>query len=115
MDLRPTSYGAQLMTAKRPWTFPGPLRNHDAINLARGDNDMSSLSLRKKLFDASALAGLMAVVAVAPGLAQQKATPPDFSGGWIGLNGGGPFFEPVPGVVPGPVTQDPAHPFVPNG
>jgi hypothetical protein len=76
---------------------------------------MSSLSLREKLFAASALAGLMAVVAVAQGLAQQEATPPDFSGGWIGLNGGGPFFEPVPGRVPGPVTQDPAHPFVPNG
>ena len=76
---------------------------------------MSSLSLREKLFATSTLAGLVAVVAVAQGLAQQKATPPDFSGGWIGLNGGGPFFEPVPGRVPGPVTQDPAHPFVPNG
>ena len=42
---------------------------------------MSSLSLREKLFAASTLAGLMAVVAVAQGLAQQKATPPDFSGG----------------------------------
>ena len=76
---------------------------------------MLSLSLREKLFAASALAGLMAVVAVAQGLAQQKAAPPDFSGGWVGLNGGGPFFEAVPGRVPGPVTQDPAHPFVPNG
>ena len=76
---------------------------------------MSSLSLGAKLFAASTLAGLMAVVAVAQGLAQQKATPPDFSCGWIGLNGGGPFFEPVPDRVPGPVTQDPAHPFVPNG
>ena len=34
--------------------------------------------------------------------------------GWVGLNGGGPFFEPVPGRLP-PVSQDPAHPFVPNG
>ena len=76
---------------------------------------MPSLSLREKLFAASTLAGLMAVVAVAQGLAQQKAAPADFSGGWIGLNGGGPFFEAVPSVVPGPVTQDPAHPFVPNG
>jgi hypothetical protein len=50
-------------------------------------------------------------------VAQQKAAPPDFSSnnvGWVGLNGGGPFFEPVPGHLP-PVTQDQAHPFVPNG
>ena len=31
------------------------------------------------------------------------------------MNGGGPFFEPVPGVLPAPVVSDPAHPFVPNG
>jgi hypothetical protein len=41
------------------------------------ESDMSSLSLREKLFAASTLAGLMGVVAVAQGLAQQKATPPD--------------------------------------
>ena len=47
----------------------------------------------------------------------QKAAPPDFSSdlaGWVGLNGGGPFYEPLPGRVP-PVTSDPAHPFIPNG
>jgi hypothetical protein len=76
---------------------------------------MSSLSLREKVFAASVLAGLMAVAPVAQAVAQQKDAPPDFSSGWVGLNGGGPFFEPVPGRVPGPVTQDPAHPFVPNG
>src|SRR5215470_12731548 len=61
------------------------------------------------------LAGLLAAVGFAA-VAQEKA-PPDFSAnlaGWVGLNGGGPFYEPVPGAVP-PVTSDPAHPFVPNG
>ena len=46
-----------------------------------------------------------------------NATQPDFSShevGWIGLNGGGPFFEPVPGRLP-PPAQDPAYPFIPNG
>jgi hypothetical protein len=76
---------------------------------------MSPLSLGAKVFAASILAGLMAVAPVAQAVAQQKDAPPDFSSGWVGLNGGGPFFEPVPDRVPGPVTQDPAHPFVPNG
>jgi len=47
--------------------------------------------------------------------AQQSV--PDFSSnlaGWVGLNGGGPFYEPVPGRIP-PVVSDPAHPFTPNG
>ncbi len=60
----------------------------------------------------------LAAAAPAPAvLAQQKEAPPDFSShdvGWVGLNGGGPFFEAVPGQIP-PVTQDPAHPFTPNG
>jgi hypothetical protein len=70
-------------------------------------------------FKAKLLAGSILVMAAAP-VAQavaQQSTPPDFSSnnvGWVGLNGGGPFFEPVPGRIP-PVAQDPAHPFVPNG
>ena len=70
-------------------------------------------------FKARLLAGSLLVTAaapIAPAVAQQS-TPPDFSSnnvGWVGLNGGGPFFEPVPGRIP-PVAQDPAHPFVPNG
>src|SRR5438105_4188412 len=66
----------------------------------------------------SVLAGLMAVPLTAPAPAQQQAGPPDFSSnfaGWVGFNGGGPFFEPVPGRLPGPVASDPAHLFVPNG
>jgi hypothetical protein len=78
---------------------------------------MSSFTLRAKLLVGSILMGAIAAVPIAQALAQQKAAPPDFSSnnvGWVGLNGGGPFFEPVPGHLP-PVTQDPAHPFVPNG
>jgi len=62
----------------------------------------------------SIFAGLIGTVASAAA----QVAPPDFSShqaGWAGMNGGGPFFEPVPGVTPGPVTTDPAHPFVPNG
>src|SRR6266404_2594482 len=60
---------------------------------------------------------LMASTSMAP--AQQQAAAPDFSSnfaGWVGLNGGGPFFEPVPGSrLPQPIVSDPAHPFVANG
>jgi hypothetical protein len=49
--------------------------------------------------------------------AQQSIGPPDFSSnfaGWVGMGGGGPAYDSVPGVTP-PVTDDPAHPFIPNG
>jgi hypothetical protein len=62
-------------------------------------------------------ASVVGTLLVVSAMAQQKASPPDFSSnfaGWVGFNGGGPFFEPVPGSVP-PVTSDPRHPFVPNG
>jgi hypothetical protein len=76
---------------------------------------MSSFRWRVRLFAGSMLAGLaLAASAAAP----QEAAPPDFSSnlaGWVGLNGAGPFFEAVPGRLPGPVVNDPAHPFVPNG
>ena len=77
---------------------------------------MPSFLSREKLIATIICAGAMAAAPIAPAVAQQEA-PPDFSSnnvGWVGLNGGGPFFEPVPGRLP-PVTQDPAHPFVPNG
>ena len=65
---------------------------------------------------AGAVAALIAAAFPAAAAAQQPAAP-DFSSnlaGWVGLNGGGPFYEPVPGRVP-PVVSDPAHPFIPNG
>jgi hypothetical protein len=78
---------------------------------------MPSFPWREKVLAGSILAGLMGAVPVAPAVAQQTAAPPDFSSsytGWVGLNGGGPFYEPVPGRLP-PVVSDPTHPFVPNG
>ncbi len=75
---------------------------------------MSALMSSARFLAGSVLASL---TAAAPALAQQKAAAPDFSSngvGWVGVNGGGPGFEPVQGRVP-PVSSDPAHPFVPNG
>jgi hypothetical protein len=78
---------------------------------------MCLFTWRGKLVACSILAGITASASIAPAVAEEKATLTDFSSnnvGWVGLNGGGPFYEPVPGHVP-PVSQDPAHPFVPNG
>ena len=77
---------------------------------------MSSLTWGERVLAAGCLASLVAAAATAAALAQQLA-PPDFLSnlaGWVGLNGGGPFYEPVPGLMP-PVVSDPKHPFVPNG
>jgi hypothetical protein len=61
------------------------------------------------------------VAPAATAAAQQTAAPPDFSSnqfGWVGVGGGfgagGAVFAPVAGQLP-PITNDPAHPFVPNG
>src|SRR5271156_2966881 len=73
---------------------------------------MSSFTLKESI-----LAALLAAAPIGSAVAQQTAAPPDFSSnlaGWVGLNGGGPFYEPVPGRLP-PVVSDPAHPFIPNG
>jgi hypothetical protein len=79
---------------------------------------MSSFAWMEKVLAGGVVAGLVAAVSIAPAVARQNAAPPDFSSnftGWVGLNGGGPFIEPVPGRQPGPVTFDPQHPFIPNG
>ena len=78
---------------------------------------MSSFALSARFVAGSVLTGIIGATAATPAPAQQKAGPPDFSSnqvGWVGVNGGGPGFEPVPGHLP-PVSSDPAHPFVPNG
>ena len=74
----------------------------------------------KRVIANGIIAGLLAAAPIASAPAQQQAAPPDFSSnfaGWVGLNGGGPFYEPVPGVPSrlSPVVNDPAHPFTPNG
>ena len=80
---------------------------------------MPWLTWREGVLAASILAGFMGAALIASAVAQQQVAPPDFSSnlaGWVGFNGGGPFFEPVPGSrLPGPVVSDPKYPFVPNG
>ena len=80
---------------------------------------MSWLTWRGRVLAGSILAGLTGAALIPLAVAQDKAVAPDFSSklsGWVGLNGGGPFFEPVPGSrMPGPIVSDPKYPFVPNG
>ncbi len=78
---------------------------------------MSSFTWRARVLAGGILAGLMGAPPIASTVAQQKPAQPDFSSnfaGWVGLNGGGPSYESVPGRL-APVLSDPTHPFVPNG
>src|SRR5260370_6162432 len=78
---------------------------------------MSWFALSARFVAGSVLTGIIGATAAAPALAQQKGGPPACGSnqvGWVGVNGGGPGFEPVAGHLP-PVSSDPAHPFVPNG
>ena len=78
---------------------------------------MSPFALRGRMVAGGILAGVAGAALAVPALGQQKAAPPDFASnqaGWVGVGGGGPAFAAVPGRLP-PVTNDPAHPFVPNG
>ncbi len=77
---------------------------------------MKTLSLRVARLAKFTAAICTLVVPLSAG-AQQNSRPPDFSSnfaGWVGMGGGGPGYENVPGTIP-PVSSDPAHPFVPNG
>src|SRR5262245_56765909 len=81
---------------------------------------MSLFGRRANLFTSCVLAGLLPSISDLPASAQPATALPDFASnfaGWVGLNGGGPFFEPVPGAAPhlSPIVSDPAHPFTPNG
>src|SRR5262249_56400130 len=76
---------------------------------------MCSFIFERRISTALMVACCAMAASIALGLAQQTPLP-DFSAnlaGWVGLNGGGPFYEPVPGLLP-PVVSDPAHPFTPN-
>ena len=78
---------------------------------------MSLVAWRTRLAACGVMACLIGAVSSAP-VAQGREATPDFSSdlaGWVGLNGGGPYFEADPGRQPGPVVSDPDHPFVPNG
>jgi hypothetical protein len=78
---------------------------------------MSQFAWRGRMVAGGILAGVAGAALTVPAFGQQKEAPPDFSSnqaGWVGVGGGGPAFAAVPGRLP-PVTNDPAHPFVPNG
>jgi hypothetical protein len=82
---------------------------------------MSAFNRRERVLASTMLAGIIWAAPAAPAAAQQQAAPPDFSSnqvGWVGVGGGfgagGAVFSPVAGQ-PAPLTDDPAHPFVPNG
>ncbi len=78
---------------------------------------MGAFILERRIHTVLMAACCAAAPVMTPALAQQTAAAPDFSSnqaGWVGLNGGGPFYEPVPGRLP-PIVSDPAHPFTPNG
>src|SRR5256714_10342297 len=65
-----------------------------------------------KLITALSISAFALVTAAS---AQNAADIPDFSSGGVGWQAGnGGEFAAVPGS-PGPMRQDPAHPFVPNG
>jgi hypothetical protein len=73
---------------------------------------MSTLTLRERFLSGGVLTGLVCVALTAAAAAQQHTLPPDFSSnqiGWIGVGDltGGPG-------GPALVSNDPAHPFVPN-
>jgi hypothetical protein len=82
---------------------------------------MVPFSLKRQMIASVVLAGLVSGAApTATGAEQRRSALPDFSSnfaGWVGLNGGGPFYEPVPGMPThlSPIVSDPKHPFTPNG
>src|SRR5262245_28689032 len=105
---------AFVLRSLKPSAGQQPRRSHSQ----QGEASMSSFVARENLLAGSVLLAVIAAAPMPHPAAQQRAASPDFSSnsvGWVGLNGNGPFFEPVPGRLPGPLTQDPRYPFVPNG
>jgi hypothetical protein len=82
---------------------------------------MVPFSFKRRVIASVMLTGLVAGAALTTtGAELQRSGPPDFSShfaGWVGMNGGGPFYEPVPGMPPhlSPIVSDPKHPFIANG
>jgi hypothetical protein len=76
---------------------------------------MSSFAWKSAALASGMFLGLLA--GSSPSAVAQSPAVPDFSSnfaGWVGMNGGGPSYETLPGTL-GPVASDPAHPFIPNG
>jgi hypothetical protein len=66
---------------------------------------------------AAAFVAAVALIVAGPVAVSAQTEPPDFSvngtGGWLGISAD---FIAVPGAPgPGPMTNDPRHPYVPNG
>jgi hypothetical protein len=74
---------------------------------------MPSFTSKASFLAGSVLVGLAGVVLTGGAAAQPKASVPDFYMNGVGWYGIGDFIA-VPGG-PRPVTNDPAHPYVPNG
>jgi hypothetical protein len=78
---------------------------------------MSTCTSRVGLLAGGVLTGILYAALTAAAVAQQGAPPPDFSSNKVGLVGwipiGGDFIQ-IPGG-PRLVSNDPAHPYVPNG
>jgi hypothetical protein len=75
---------------------------------------MPSRNLRANFLAGSVLAGLIVATLTGEAAAQQKDAPPDFSSNQVAWFGIGGDFVGVPGGPP-IVTNDQAHPYVPNG
>src|SRR5258706_4734707 len=90
------------------------LLRHLAGTLAlEGASAMCSFTYKQRILAALIVAGFAAAASTGPAVAQQTATPPDFSAnlaGWVGLNGGGSVFEAAPGPLP-PAVNDPSPPI----
>ena len=74
---------------------------------------MSSFTSGERVFAGSVLMAVMALASTTPTMAQQRATPPDFSSGnagWLTFN---VDFSIVPGTT-SPLRNDPAHPRISN-
>lgn len=74
---------------------------------------MSSFVSGGRLFAGSVLVAVMVTASLPPGIAQEKAAPPDFSSGNVGWLTFNVDFSVVPGAT-SPLRGDPAHPRVSN-
>src|SRR5438105_3911704 len=75
---------------------------------------MSTFAFRERLLAGGVLTGFVFMALTAEIAAQQKASPPDFSSNQVAWFGVGGEYVGVPGG-PRIVSNDPAHPYVPNG
>ena len=78
---------------------------------------MTTMPERMSMSPVATVLAAVALTLAGPVQVSAQTTPPDFSvngtGGWLAMSAD---FIPVPGAPgPGPMTNDPRHPYVPNG